>query len=149
MLDLYISERRIRFVNAYAPATRKNTNTFFQQLHDLLSEPVPHVLLGDFNCVKDSQCDVRGPGRGGSTYYARELVKTLRHLRLSDAWLIAHSDLSVATRASHLTASRLDQTYLHDFLLFSLEACEVLSPPADIASRSDHLPLVTTLSGSP
>ncbi|XP_075749341.1 uncharacterized protein LOC142814463 [Rhipicephalus microplus] len=150
MLDLYISERRIQFVNVYAPVTRKNTNTFFRQLHDLLSEPVPHVLLGGFNCVVDSSRDVRGPGRGGSTYYAGELVKTfLRHLRLSGACVIAHGDLFVATRASLLTASRLDRTYLPDLLLSSLVAWEVFSPPADLASRSDHLPLATTLSDSP
>ncbi|KAH6932863.1 hypothetical protein HPB50_010423 [Hyalomma asiaticum] len=62
MLDIYIEGKRVRFVNLYAPVTRSDTNSFFKDLHQLLLEPLPHVLLGDFNCVVDSQRDVRGPG---------------------------------------------------------------------------------------
>ncbi|KAH7968013.1 hypothetical protein HPB52_005139 [Rhipicephalus sanguineus] len=149
LLDLFINGKRCRFVNVYAPAKRADTNPFFQALRAYLSEPLPHVILGDFNCVIDSQRDVRGPGRGGSTYHARELRKVLTHFSLTDAWLHTRGDIFVPTRTSQLSASRLDRTYLPDFLLPSVVACEVLSPPADLASRSDHLPLATTLSGSP
>ncbi|KAH7969181.1 hypothetical protein HPB52_015561 [Rhipicephalus sanguineus] len=149
MLDIYVNRKRFRFVNVYAPVTRTNTNNFFQNLHQTLSEPIPHVLLGDFSCVIDSQRDVRGPGRGRSTYQAKELVKVLRHLCLTDVWLHVHGDLFVPTRSSQISASRIDRTYLPDFLLSSVAACEVLSPSADLAGRSDHLPLATTLSGFP
>ncbi|KAH7969729.1 hypothetical protein HPB52_021697 [Rhipicephalus sanguineus] len=149
MLDIYVNGKWFRFVNVYAPVTRTNTNNFFQDLHQTLSEPIPHVLLGDFNCVIDSQRDVRGPGRGRSTYQAKELVKILRHLCLTDVWLHVHGDLSVPTRSSQISASRIDRTYLPDFLLPSVAACEVLSPSADLAGRSDHLLLATTLSGFP
>ncbi|KAH7956175.1 hypothetical protein HPB52_006656 [Rhipicephalus sanguineus] len=149
MLDMYVNGKRFRFVNVYAPVTRTNTNNFFQDLHQSLSEPLPHVLLGDFNCVIDSQRDVRGPGRGSTTYQAKELVKVLRHLCLSDVWLQVHGDLFVPTRSSQISSSRIDRTYLPDFLLPSVVACEVLSPSADLAGRSDHLPLATTLSGFP
>ncbi|KAH7961438.1 hypothetical protein HPB52_009056 [Rhipicephalus sanguineus] len=84
-LDIYINGKRIRFAKLYAPATRSDTNSFFRDVHQLLLEPLPHVLLGDINCVVDSQRDVRGPGHGRSTYHAKVLVKTLRHLNLSDA----------------------------------------------------------------
>ncbi|KAH6945250.1 hypothetical protein HPB50_007678 [Hyalomma asiaticum] len=83
----------------------------FKDLHQLLLEPLPHVLLGDFNCVVDSQRDVRGPGQGGSTYQAKELVKILRHLSLTDVWVV---DL-----------------------------------PGNLSGKSDHLPLATTVRGSP
>ncbi|KAH7943993.1 hypothetical protein HPB52_014170 [Rhipicephalus sanguineus] len=97
--------RQKAFYTLGANGRMTNTNNFFQDLHQSLSEPLPHVLLGDFNCVIDSQRDVRGPGRGRSTYQAKETVK--------------------------------------------VAACEVLSPSADLAGRSDHLPLATTLSGFP
>ncbi|XP_049275468.1 uncharacterized protein LOC125759968 [Rhipicephalus sanguineus] len=149
MLDIYVNGKRFRFVNVYAPVTRTNTNNVFQDLHQTLSEPIPHVLLGDFNCVIDSQRDVRGPGRGRSTYQAKELVKILRHLCLTDVLLHVHGDLFVPTRSSQISASRIDRANLPDFLLPSVAACEVLSPSADLAGRSDHLPLATTLSGFP
>ncbi|KAH7957698.1 hypothetical protein HPB52_021908 [Rhipicephalus sanguineus] len=149
LLDLFINGKRCRFLNVYAPAKRADTNSFFQALRPYLSEPLPHVILGDFNCVIDSQRDVRGPGRDGSTYHARELRKVLTHFSLTGAWLHTRGDVFVPTRTSQLSASRLDRTYLSDFLLPSVVACEVLSPPADLASRSDHLPLATTLSGLP
>ncbi|XP_037520637.1 uncharacterized protein LOC119397279 [Rhipicephalus sanguineus] len=108
-LDVLIDGRRFRFVNVYAPVTRTDTNNYFRELHDCLQEPLPYVLLGDFNCVVDSMRDVRGPGRGGSTYHARELVKMLRHLRLTDAWVHLHNDEFGPTRSSRTTDSRLDR----------------------------------------
>ncbi|KAH7976357.1 hypothetical protein HPB52_012614 [Rhipicephalus sanguineus] len=148
-LDVYISGKRTRFVNIYAPVTRSNTNGFFKDLHQILLEPLPHVLLGDFNCVVDSQRDVRGPGRGRSTYYAKELLKVLKHLKLTDTWMYVHEDLFVPTRTSRTTASRIDRTYVPDFLLPSVVDCEVLTPSSSLAGKSDHSPLVTTLRGTP
>ncbi|KAH6920457.1 hypothetical protein HPB50_028555 [Hyalomma asiaticum] len=63
MPDVYIEGKKVRSINSYAPVTRSDTNSFFKDLHQLLLERLPHVLLGDFNCVVDSQRDVRGPGR--------------------------------------------------------------------------------------
>ncbi|KAH7963786.1 hypothetical protein HPB52_022896 [Rhipicephalus sanguineus] len=100
MLDMYVNGKRVRFVNSYAPVTRSDTNTFFKELHQLLLEPLAHVLLGDFNCVVNSHRDVRGPGQGKSTYHAKVLVK-------------------------------------------------ILVLPSDLAGKSDDVPLVTTLRGSP
>ncbi|KAH7940068.1 hypothetical protein HPB52_020755 [Rhipicephalus sanguineus] len=73
LLDLNISGKRIRFVDIYAPVTRSHTNAFFKDLHQFLLEPLPHVILGDFNCVVDSLRDVRGPGQGGSTTTASRI----------------------------------------------------------------------------
>ncbi|KAH7935062.1 hypothetical protein HPB52_003627 [Rhipicephalus sanguineus] len=105
MLDTYVDGKRVRFTNVYAPVTRADTNSFFKELHASLAEPLPHVILGDFNCVVDSMRDIRGPGRGGSTYHAKELVKILRHLRLTDAWVHLHDDTFGATRGLPLTGS--------------------------------------------
>ncbi|KAH7955665.1 hypothetical protein HPB52_002808 [Rhipicephalus sanguineus] len=138
-----------RFVNLYALVARSNTNAFYKELHELLLEPLPHVLLGDFNCVADSQRDVRGPGRGGSTYQAKELVKTLWHLNLTDTWVHLHGDHFAPTRTSKTTASRIDRTYLPDYLLPAVVSCEVLALPNDLVGKSDHLPLATTVLGSP
>lgn len=73
MVDVYVNQKKIRFVNVYAPVQRSDTNGFFKDLHPLLLEPLPHVLVGDFNCVVDSRRDRRGPGQCGSTYQAKEL----------------------------------------------------------------------------
>ncbi|KAH7973240.1 hypothetical protein HPB52_023198 [Rhipicephalus sanguineus] len=97
----------------------------------------------------NSQRDVRGPGRGGSVYHARELVKTLRHLLLSDAWVYLHDDLFKPTRISRTTASRIDRIYLPDFLLTSLEECDVLDLPDGLKSKTDHSPVVATIRGTP
>ncbi|KAH6938168.1 hypothetical protein HPB50_007340 [Hyalomma asiaticum] len=149
MLDVYIEGKRVRFINLYAPVTRSDTNSFFKDLHQLLLEPLPHVLLGDFNCVVDSQRDVRGPGQGSSTYQAKELVKILRHLSLTDVWVHLHNDHFGPTRLSKTSASRIDRTYLPDYLLASVVECEVGDLPGNLSGKSDHLPLATTVRGSP
>ncbi|KAH6937097.1 hypothetical protein HPB50_025533 [Hyalomma asiaticum] len=140
MLDVYIEGKRVRFINLYAP---------LRDLHQLLLEPLPHVLLGDFNCVVDSQRDVRGPGQGSSTYQAKELVKVLRHLSLTDVWVHLHNDHFGPTRLSKTSASRIDRTYLPDYLLASVVECEVVDLPGNLSGKSDHLPLATTVRGSP
>ncbi|KAH7934859.1 hypothetical protein HPB52_001412 [Rhipicephalus sanguineus] len=149
LLDLNISGKRIRFVNIYAPVTRSHTNAFFKDLHQFLLKPLPHAILGDFNCVVDSLRDVRGPGQGGSTYRAKELVKVLRHLKLTDVWLHVHNDLFAPTRTCRTTASRIDRAYLPDYLLPSVAECEVLALPSTLAGRTDHFPLTITLRESP
>ncbi|KAH6945318.1 hypothetical protein HPB50_007872 [Hyalomma asiaticum] len=149
MLDVYIEGKRVRFINLYAPVTRSDTNSFFKDLHQFLLEPLPHVLLGDFNCVVDSQRDVRGPGQGSSTYQAKELVKILRHLSLTHVWVHLHNDHFGPTRLSKTSASRIDRTYLPDCLLASVVECEVVDLPGNLSGKSDHLPLATTVRGSP
>ncbi|KAH7976368.1 hypothetical protein HPB52_012805 [Rhipicephalus sanguineus] len=127
MLDIYVNGKRFRFVNVYAPVTRTNTNNFFQDLHQSLSEPLPHVLLGDLNCVIDSQRDVRGSGRGRSTYQAKELIK--------------------CSALIPLPANRRWFAPLNGVVPHLLPSCN-LSSHGQIG-RSDHLPLATTLSGFP
>ncbi|KAH6943268.1 hypothetical protein HPB50_018353 [Hyalomma asiaticum] len=117
MLDVYVDQKKIRFVNIYAPVQRSDTNGFFKHLYPLLLEPVPHARVEDFNCVVDCHRDGRRPGQGGSTYQARELIKVLRHLYLADAWVRVHNDLSEPTRTSKRTASRIDRIDLPEFLL--------------------------------
>lgn len=149
MLDIYVDGRRVRFTNVYAPVTRADTNSFFKELHECLTDPLPHVILGDFNCVVDSTRDIRGPGRGGSTYHAKELVKILRHLRLTDVWVHLHDDTFVPTRSSRTTASRIDRAYVPDFLLPSIMSCEVLALPDFLQGQTDHAPVLTTVKGTP
>ncbi|KAH7973273.1 hypothetical protein HPB52_023338 [Rhipicephalus sanguineus] len=149
MLDVFIDGKKIRFVNIYAPVTRSNTNNYFKEVHQLLLEALPHVLVGDFNCVVDSKRDVRGPGQGGSTYHAKELVKVVRHLNLSDVWVHLYKGSFAPTRMSRYTASRIDRMYLPELLLPSVEACEVLDLPDNLVGKMDHVPLVTTVRGSP
>ncbi|KAH7963875.1 hypothetical protein HPB52_023748 [Rhipicephalus sanguineus] len=149
MLDVYTDGKRVRFVNLYAPVTRSDTNSFYKELHKLLLGPLPHVLLGHFHCVVDSQRDVKGPGRGESTYHAKEFLKTLRHLKLTDAWVHLHSDPFVPTRTSKTMASRIDRTSLPDYLLPSVVAWEALVLPNNLAGKSEHLPLATTVIGCP
>ncbi|KAH6925195.1 hypothetical protein HPB50_001563 [Hyalomma asiaticum] len=62
MVDVYVDQKKIRFVNIYAPVQRSDRNVFFKDLHPLVLEPLPHVLVGNFNCVVDSNGDRRGPG---------------------------------------------------------------------------------------
>ncbi|KAH6924184.1 hypothetical protein HPB50_013465 [Hyalomma asiaticum] len=91
----------------------------------------------------------RGPGQGGSTYQAKELVKILRHLSLTDVWVHLHNDRFGPTRLSKTSASRIDRTYLPDYLLASVVECEVVDLPGNLSGKSDHLPLATTMRGSP
>ncbi|KAH6919877.1 hypothetical protein HPB50_029134 [Hyalomma asiaticum] len=149
MLDVYIEGRRVRFVDLYAPLTRSDTKSFSEDLGQLLLEPLPHVLLGDFNCVMDSQRYVSGPGQSGSTYQAKELVKILRHLSLTDVWVHLHNDHFGPTRLSKTSASRIARTYLPDYLLISVVECEVVDLPGNLSGKSDQLPLATTVRGSP
>ncbi|KAH6919822.1 hypothetical protein HPB50_029190 [Hyalomma asiaticum] len=58
-------------------ALDSDTNSFFKDLHRLLLEPPPTRPARRLYYVVDSQRDVRGPGQGGSTYQAKELVKIL------------------------------------------------------------------------
>ncbi|KAH7973301.1 hypothetical protein HPB52_023366 [Rhipicephalus sanguineus] len=137
MLDVFIDGKKIRFVNIYAPVTRSNTNNYFKEVHQLLLEPLPHVLR-----------DVRCLGQGGSTYYAKEHVKVVRHLNLSDVWVHLYKDSFAPTRMSRYTASRIDRMYLPELLLPSVEACEVLDLPDNLVGKTDHVPLVTTVRGN-
>lgn len=149
LLDLFIDGRKFRFTNVYAPVTRSDTNRFFRDLHAYLLEPLPHVVLGDFNCVVDTTRDVRGPGRGGSSYHAKELTKILRHLMLTDAWVHHHGDDFVPTRTSRHTESRLDRIYVPDMLLPLVISCEVLALPNTLVKSSDHAPVVVTVKAKP
>ncbi|KAL1484893.1 hypothetical protein MTO96_049924 [Rhipicephalus appendiculatus] len=73
----------------------------------------------------------------------------LRHLNLSDVWVHLYKDTFVPTRTSRNTASRIDRTYLPELLLSSVEACEVLALPDTLVGKTDHVPLVTTIRGTP
>ncbi|KAH7961440.1 hypothetical protein HPB52_009058 [Rhipicephalus sanguineus] len=89
------------------------------------------------------------PGRGGSTYHAKGLVKILRHLTLTDVWVHLNDDTFVPTRSSRITASRIDRAYVPDFLLPSVVSREVLALPDNLARKTDHVPLMATVTGSP
>ncbi|XP_075740087.1 uncharacterized protein LOC142786341 [Rhipicephalus microplus] len=149
MLDIFIDGQKVRFVNVHAPVTRSETNPFFRELGEYLLAPLPHVVLGDFNCVVDTARDIRGPSCGGSAYRAKELIKVLERLRLSDAWVCLHDNDFGPTRVSRVPASRLDRAYLPELLLPSLTACEVIPLPPPQATLSDHAPLLTTLRAKP
>ncbi|KAH7985243.1 hypothetical protein HPB52_024235 [Rhipicephalus sanguineus] len=133
MLDVYPDGKRTQIAS-----TKNCTNSCWGLFRTYCSD-----------CVVDSQRDVKGPGRGESTYNAKEFLKTLRHLNLTDAWVHLHSDHFGPTRTSKTTASRIDRTYLPDYLLPSVVAWEVLVLPNNLAGKSEHLPLVTTVRGCP
>ncbi|KAH6932771.1 hypothetical protein HPB50_009377 [Hyalomma asiaticum] len=149
IVDVYVNQKKIRFVNIYAPMQRSDTNGFFKDLHPLLLEPLPHVLVGDFNCVVDSHRDRMGPDQGSSTYHAKELIEVLRHFNLADAWVHVHDDLFEPTRTSKTTARRIHRIYLPEFLVPQLETCTVIKSPNHLEGRMDHLPLAVTIRGSP
>ncbi|KAH7962818.1 hypothetical protein HPB52_018071 [Rhipicephalus sanguineus] len=129
LLDLNISGKVIR----------SHTNAFFKDLHQFLLEPLPHVILGDFNCVVDSLRDVRGPGQGGSTYRAKELVKVLRHLNSPTSGYTSTTTSSPRQELAEPQQADSD----------GLAECEVLALPSTLAGRTDHFPLTITLRGSP
>ncbi|KAH7939823.1 hypothetical protein HPB52_017921 [Rhipicephalus sanguineus] len=86
--------------------------------------------------------------KAGPTYRAKELVKVLRHLKLTDVWLHVHNDLFAPRRTSRTTASRIDRAYLPYYLLPSVAECEVLALPSTLAGWTDHFPLTIRLRGS-
>ncbi|KAH8024685.1 hypothetical protein HPB51_000516 [Rhipicephalus microplus] len=132
-----------------SPAIASLINGTVVTLGEYLLAPLPHVVLGDFNCVVDTVRDIREQVCGGSAYRAKELIKVLECLRLSDAWVRLRDDDFGPTRVSRVTASRLDRAYLPKLLLPSLTACEVVPLPPRQTTLSDHAPLLTTLRAKP
>lgn len=144
-VDLFLDGRRTRFVTVNAPVTRRLTNGFFRSIASHFLDDVPHVLLGDFNCVLDTWRDLTVPGHGASNYYAKELSKHVRRLHLEDAWVVPHGDQFAATRARGQSATRIDRVYLPSALLSDLVECEVLQFVSGARDLSDHQPMSVNL----
>lgn len=112
-------------------------------------EPREYIILGDFNCVLDSNRDIRGPGQGGSTYNSKELKKLLLQNKMSDAWIVKHGNNYEPTRISRITTSRIDRIYTSPKITQNLEDCRVQGLPQELADRSDHRPIIVTITGEP
>lgn len=146
-VDTFLGGRKVRFINVYAPVTRSSTNEYFKNLWNYMPKKPPCVVVGDFNCVLDSNRDIRGPGQGKSHYHARELKKLLTYYNMSDAWLWLHSNTIEYTRSCGKTESRLDRAYMSPCLLTELEEIQTMSGPEGTKTFSDHKAVIFTLKG--
>ncbi|CAN7945200.1 unnamed protein product [Ixodes hexagonus] len=103
------------------------------------------MLLGDFNCVTDSQRDVRGPGFGRSTWNARELRRLIQHFDLVDCWTLLHSTTFEHTWRRGHSSSRLDRVYVNESPAVSVVACSPVDIPPTAGYISDHRPVLVEL----
>ncbi|KAL3201824.1 hypothetical protein MRX96_042778 [Rhipicephalus microplus] len=133
LLDVFVDGRKCRIANIDAPVTRSDTKRFFTDLHHRLVEPLAHVILGDLNCVVDTTRDIRGPGRGSSSYHAKRTDQYSCHLRLTDVWVLLSDDTFALIRTSRTTARPLNRICTSDMLLPS-------SPVANACRRRPRTP---------
>ncbi|KAH6942594.1 hypothetical protein HPB50_008251 [Hyalomma asiaticum] len=138
----------IRFVNIYAPVKRADTNAFYKALHPSLLEPIPHVLRGDFNCVLDSQRDIRGPGQGGSTYPLERALQALES-RVRDRRVGLSARRPISSYPHIENNSQQNRQGIPDFLVPLLEACTVIALPDYLKKKTDHLPVASIVRGEP
>ncbi|CAN7949274.1 unnamed protein product [Ixodes hexagonus] len=103
------------------------------------------MLLGDFNCVTDSQRDVRGPGFGRSTWNARELRRLIQHFDLVDCWTLLHGTTFEHTWRRGHSSSRLDRVYVNESPAVSVVACQPVDIPLTAGYISDHRPVLVEL----
>lgn len=139
--DMFVFGLKVRSINVYAPARAGACNPFFRELDVFLLDPKPFFLLGDFNCVLDSQRDVRGPGFGRSTHIARELKRIVEQYTLHDAWVYRHGNQFQHTWSRRQSFSRLDRFYFQEQTQYQVTDCQVLNLPDSVDYVTDHLPL--------
>ncbi|KAG0435175.1 hypothetical protein HPB47_018644 [Ixodes persulcatus] len=129
--DFFFGERKFRLVTVYAPTVSTFQHDYFRSLDVHLLDAGQCFLVGDFNCVLDSNADVRGPGQGRSTWSARELRRLVRHVDLVDGWSFTawiHPPVDVEQRGfgkSHRPAT-----------------CTAVDFPSCLEEISDHRPLL-------
>ncbi|KAG0419273.1 hypothetical protein HPB47_004236 [Ixodes persulcatus] len=140
--DFFFGERKFRLVTVYAPTVSTFQHDYFRSLDVHLLDAGPCFLVGDFNCVLDSNADVRGPGQGRSTWSARELRRLVRHFDLVDGWSLLHGSTHQSTWNRGASGSRIDRLYLPRTLSAALQTCTAVDFPSCPEEISDHRPLL-------
>ncbi|KAG0415285.1 hypothetical protein HPB47_007561 [Ixodes persulcatus] len=140
--DFFFGERKFRLVTVYAPTVSTFQHDYFRSLDVHLLDAGPCFLVGDFNCVLDSNADVRGPGQGRSTWSARELRRLVRHFDLMDGWSLLHGSTHQSTWNRGASGSRIDRLYLPRTLSAGLQTCTAVDFPSCPEEISDHRPLL-------
>ncbi|KAI0656999.1 Endonuclease/exonuclease/phosphatase [Cubamyces menziesii] len=111
LLDLaWMTERRLRLVNTYAPNTAHENAMLWKSLEDAELHGID-MLLGDFNIVEDSLD--RLPPRTDKEEATEALQSLKRKWRLSDGWRQTHANQIAFTyqHTNGTTQSRLDRIY--------------------------------------
>lgn len=144
--DMTACGQRMRGINVYAPARSSDCNPFFKDLDSFMLGANCLLVVGDFNCVLDTQRDIRGPGQGRVNYESRELRRIIAQYDLQDAWLYVHGNRFQYTWARRRSLSRLDRLYFQNGREVTAVACEVVRFPQGTGYVSDHLPLSVKLS---
>ncbi|KAG0419036.1 hypothetical protein HPB47_004409 [Ixodes persulcatus] len=132
-------------ISVYPPTRPSASHPFFKSLLQYVPSDGFFFPCGDFNCVLDSNRNVRGPGRGRGIWNARELARLLGLHNLRDAWLELHGALYAPTWSRGPSSSRLDRVYLSPGLVPRVLRCAVLSFPVAAGYVSDRLPVSVVL----
>ncbi|KAG0427597.1 hypothetical protein HPB47_025366 [Ixodes persulcatus] len=140
--DFFFGERKFRLGTVYAPTVSTFQHDYFRSLDVHLLDAGPCFLVGDFNCVLDSNTDVRGPGQGRSTWSAHELRRLVRHFDLVDGWSLLHGSTHQSTWNRGASGSRIDRLYLPRTLSAALQTCTAVDFPSWPGEISDHRPLL-------
>lgn len=134
LLD-HATGRPILILNSHWDDTNEEARSFgasliVQQLSFLAPDPLPKVVLGDFNCGEESGA-----------------MATLRDGgRLDDAWRLAHPDDAAATYHGYDTepdGPRIDYLMVSTGL-FEVDAAEIVATEQAVTA-SDHFPVVGDL----
>lgn len=144
-VDFNLHGRRVRALVVYAPAQRAGSAEFFDSLDSFMFDSYPTFLVGDFNCVEDTDRDARGRRQSRQYSGARALRQLIRNFKLRDAWVDTHGNDFVATWQRGSNMSRLDRFYFPETLATHVLSCEVLNFPPDVPRITDHFPVSAKL----
>lgn len=117
LYNFTVGGSRFRIINVYTPASVTSANAFFLSVGTYFLDSAPTILCGDFNCVKDSVRDVRGPGQGRPNWNATELKTVISHYHLQDAWILKQCGNFTPTWRRGISQSRLDRFYVSQELV--------------------------------
>ena len=133
VLDINISDCKLRLINVYCPNNEKERKEFLENLQFYLACSRKVILGGDFNFVEDLQLDKEG----GDALSGNVGVQIMRDLKfdfsLVDPFRKKYPARKSFTFSQNNVFTRLDRFYVSSELLDSIEDC-FMSP----CSKSDH-----------
>jgi endonuclease/exonuclease/phosphatase family metal-dependent hydrolase len=135
------------YLSAQAPARKA-------QLHGIIKSKISkeHAISGgDFNCVENTDVDIRYPEKGGTPTYVnvggKTLARAIADSGLVDAFRLIHGDSKGGhSRQAHTIHTRIDRIYTKPY--DSIWRWQKIGSPLDIftgAAHSDHLPVIAKL----
>jgi len=143
-LSISCNSYSLRLYNIYASTNARERSEFFRQLQQTIlsdqqvTQDLPIVVCGDFNCITDPSLDRIGGQAGNGTGGAAALRQLMTLLPLIDAWRDQHPDEKGYTwrSADGLIASRLDRILVSEVLAAGISGARILRAPLPALDHS-------------